>query len=143
MKDPTLMEMPDCRVVGIVYSGGLADDVPALWKQFEPRIGEVKIEGACYGVIRPKAGGGWEYMAGFVSSAEPPTGMQAWDLEGGTFLRVSLSGLHEIRPTIHAFHEEWLPQSGYGHSDRATFEHYPESFPQDPALFLMFPIETK
>jgi predicted transcriptional regulator YdeE len=79
-------------------------------------------------------------MACFESSMVPPEGMEAWDLPASRYASVTISGLEAIRPTISAFYDEWLPQSGLSAGSAPFTERYPETFPESPELTLLFSI---
>ena len=145
MLTPSIVDVPARRVVGMVVISPMEPNLcPTAWDQFVPRMSEVEIEGDCLGIVRwdypglPE--GQFAYMAGFVSSMEPPAGMEAWELPAAKYAEVGVSGLDAIRSTIGAFHEEWLPTSGFSKGTAPYLELYPESFPQVPDFSLFFSV---
>lgn len=139
-----LVMEPARRVVGMVVRTADHQDIPAMWDRFVPRMGDVAIEGECFGVARWTENlpdGQFAYLAGFESSGEAPDGMEVWDLPSAEYARVRVDRLDEIRPTIDRFHAEWLSTSGFKRSSAPYLEHYPEAFPQDPTLYLLFGVE--
>jgi len=133
---------PKRRVVGMADRSQVSDEIPKLWDRFVPRMQEIAISGECFGVIR-STGDGWEYLACFESTGDAPEGMEVWDLPGGHYLRVQITSLDELRPTMHRFYAEFLPESEYEGADRPTLEHYPPSFPERPEMNLLFAVEPK
>ena len=117
---------------------------PTAWDKFVPRIPEIEIGGECLGVCRwdypGLADGQFAYMAGFVSSMEPPEGMEAWEIGGGEYAEVTIANLDSIRPTIGRFYEDWLPASGFKAGRLPYLEIYPEEFPHPETLSLCFSV---
>lgn len=128
------------RVVGMLYVGTNSnDEVMALWDQFMPRMKEVQWDGECYGVLRRWEGmpdGVFAYLACFESNGPVPAGMEAWELKGGEFRITVAPNLDAIKDVF----MENLPNDAYEVGGREIYECYPEDFPDNPKVEVLFPI---
>ena len=145
MFEPKILPRRSVRVVGMVVLSTMEPNLcPTAWDKFVPRIPEIEIGGECLGVCRwdypGLADGQFAYMAGFVSSMEPPEGMEAWEIGGGEYAEVTIANLDSIRPTIGRFYEDWLPASGFKAGRLPYLEIYPEEFPHPETLSLCFSV---
>ncbi len=145
--EPTFVTEPPRRIVGLEYVGDNANkEIKALWGTFEPRIPEVKISGDFYGAVRMNdalPAGQFEYLAGVESDGEVPEGLTEWQLPGGHYAKVECPDLSQLMPIIHGFYSEWLPASEYVSGGAPTLEFYPESFPAEPGISLLFSVKPK
>jgi len=146
--EPRIITRPAARVVGILVVSTMEPNLcPTAWEQFVPRMPEVEISGECLGIARwdypGLAEGQFAYMAGFVSSMQPPTGMEAWEIDSGDYAEVTVSNLDSIRPAIGELYEKWLPTSEYVSGSLPYLEVYPEEFPHPQTLKLCFSVTNR
>jgi predicted transcriptional regulator YdeE len=145
--EPTFVTEPPRRIVGLEYVGNNANkEIKALWGTYEPRIPEIKISGDFYGAVRMNdelPEGDFEYLAGVESDGDVPEGMKEWHLPGGLYAKVECPNLGELMPIIHGFYSEWLPASEYESGGGPTLEFYPESFPAQPGIFVLFSVKAR
>jgi predicted transcriptional regulator YdeE len=124
-----------------------------LWDQFMPRLGELGIDPThwtAYGVAREIPGvevsEKWEYLAATEASPEAPLpeGMVAWEIPALTYATLPAHDLPGIGPASNYFYQEWLPNSTeWEMGDPFMMEVYPETFSQDLAIYLHFPVRRK
>jgi predicted transcriptional regulator YdeE len=152
--EPRIVEREAMLVAGARYEGKNehGDEIPALWeKEFFPRLGELGPvrPGVFYGVSRGLPGaapGVFEYLAAVeVRSLDNlPPGMEGWEIPGGTYAVLPAEGVAGIRPVMDDFYHRWLGDSPYRLSANMTMiEEYPETFPDDPTIYLLFSVERR
>ena len=139
--EPTIVSKPAFTVVGVKYRGkNENNEIPQLWSDFDPRIGEIQHkvdEHACYGVCAnaDEQTHEFDYFAAFEvdSTDDIPEGMVSFEVPAATYA-VFRTTLPDIGKTFdHAYHT-WLPGSGYQSSGGPDLELYDEEFdPRVPA----------
>ena len=147
---PKVLNKPAFTVVGMVYDGkNENDEIAEMWRQFVPRIPEIKdISGPSYGICNPaREDGSFRYLAAMeVSSDESiPLGMESWDVPAQQYA-VFPCTLPTIRETYKYIFESWLPGSDYTYVQAPDFEFYDDDFdPQvpDSRLYIYIPIQSK
>ena len=150
---PQFMTKPAFTVVGLlIHTRPMAPEIPNLWEQFVPRMGEVQHSaepGVSYGLMDnfDMEAGALDYMAGNVVEkvADLPVGMTRWDVPANTYA-VFEATLPTIGQAFDAIYTTWLPTSGYQQAAGPYFERYGETFnPDDPApkLEIYIPVEKK
>jgi len=127
-------------VVGAKYRGrNEHGEIPALWGQFMPRLGEIDgkaDEGVFYGVMGnyDTATGEFDYVAGaevLPDTAVPP-GMARWEVPPGTYAVVTFP-FSKLMEAIDYINRTWLPQSGRLRAVGPEYEYYGLAFePDDP-----------
>lgn len=150
--EPKIVTKPAFTVVGmLIHTRPMSQEIPALWGQFGPRMGEAQHladPGASYGLMgRYDQVGMFDYMAGesVLEVSDLPTGMTHWDVAASTYA-VFETTLPAIGETFGHIYNTWLPASGYQPAAAPVFERYGETFdPTDPTstLSIYIPIETK
>jgi AraC family transcriptional regulator len=147
--EPQIVERPAFTVIGMKYRGrNEHNEIPGLWEQFVPRMGEVPRSGAAaYGVMGnyDPATGEFDYVAGLEGdpSAAVPEGMVRWDVPAGTYAAFRCS-LNTVRQTLDDIYHTWLPGSGHEHADAPEFEYYGADYDpedRDSPMYVYIPIE--
>lgn len=150
MQQPTIVEKPELKVVGLEapFIHGLSPEttnfkvIPPLWEQFCARAGNVphRIGGDMFGVIygRPESERSHpdelQYIAAVpVSSIDQlPEGMSSRTIPAGTFaVFIHRGPIYKIADTCREIYRVWLPQSGYQHTGIADIELYDHRFCPD------------
>jgi AraC family transcriptional regulator len=149
--EPRIVSVPAFTVVGMKYRGkNEQNEIPQLWSQFGPRMGEIKHKvdrDIAYGVMGnyDENTGEFDYVAAIeVERADGiPTGMASWVVPEQTYA-VFVCTLPTIRETFQHVYETWLPQSGYQRGSDVEFEFYDADFdPQDPSSEMQIYIPIK
>ena len=146
-----IVAKPAFTVVGmLLHTTPMSPEIPALWDQFGPRMGEalhLAEPGVSYGVMGRfnQDEGKFDYMAGeaVLSVADLPAGMTAWEVPANTYA-VFTTTLPAVSETFGHIYNAWLPTSGYRPAAAPTFERYGETFdPADPAstLTIWIPVQ--
>ena len=151
--EPKIESKNAFTVVGMKYRGKPEkDEIPALWRQFVPRIGEIKnLTGSHasfggFGVMDnyDESTGQFDYVSAVeVTTAEDiPEGMMSWEIPAHKYavLEFNFSEIHQAFKKIYA----WLPESGNKRAVGPEFEYYPpgfESSEPDSPMFIYIPIE--
>ncbi len=149
-----IVEKSALRLVGLRYEGlNQHGEVPAMWDQFIPRVGELVKDPShwiAYGVARSMPGVDasekWEYLAGveYTPGMKIPTDMVLWDVPALTYAVLPAQDVSGIGPASHYFYQEWLPNSTeWDAGEPLMLELYPETFGQDMILYLYFPVRPK
>jgi AraC family transcriptional regulator len=134
-----IVDRGDFVVVGMKYRGrNEHEEIPALWGQFMPRLGEIASiadSGVFYGVMGnyDMAAGEFDYVAGaeVLPDTAVPEGMARWDVPPGTYA-VIIFPFSELMEAIDHIHNAWLPASGYRHTGGPEYEYYGLAFePED------------
>ena len=102
------------------YTGETMAAIPGLWQRFAPHIGNVPGQqgNAGYGIVASGEEGveGFRYMAG-VAVADPsrvPRDLEVMSIPAHRYAVFHHAGhVSEIRTTMHAIWNKWLPESGY------------------------------
>jgi AraC family transcriptional regulator len=149
--EPQFVAKPAFTVVGLlIHTKGKSPEIPQLWDQFVPRIGEIG-HGAephvSYGLMDhfDRAAGTMDYMAGnpVESAIELPAGMSRWDVPANTYA-VFETSIPSIGETFDYAFGTWLPNSGYQQVAAPYFERYGEDFsPDNPVVSIYLPVEKK
>ena len=150
--EPQIVEREAMLVAGARYEGRNehGDEIPALWEQaFFPHLGELEPvrPGVFYGVSRGLPGaapGVFEYLAAVeVRSLDHlPAGIVGWEIPGGTYAVLPAEGVPGIRPVVDQVYHRWLGSSPYRLSaNMLMVEEYPETYPDDPTIYLLFSVE--
>ena len=146
---PQFVTKPAFTVVGLlIHPSPRSPEIPQLWDQFVPRIGEI-VHGiephVSYGLMDnfdPQTSI-FDYMAGNpVARVDAlPAGMSRWDVPANTYA-VFQSSIPKIGETMDHIYRTWLPTSGYEQAAGPYFEHYGEDFSSDnPVLTIYIPIK--
>lgn len=111
-----------------------AGGIPALWSAFAPHLTALKSTepGVAYGVCihDPDADTiGYMAAAPVADGADAPPDLEVLRVPGGRYA-VFTHGCHisEIRRTMHAIFDDWLPRSGEAPAGTPDFERYPATF---------------
>lgn len=150
---PQFVTKPAFTIVGLlIHTKPMAPEIPALWDQFVPRMGEVQHgaePGGSYGLMGhfDQKTGMFDYMAGHAVEKVDnlPPGMTQWDVPANIYA-VFEATLPTLGETFGAIYNTWLPTSGYQQAAGPNFEYYGESFnPNDsaPELEIYIPVEKK
>jgi len=148
---PQFVNKPAFTVVGmLIHTMGKSPEIPQLWDQFVPRIGETRHgaeSGASYGLMDhfDRAAGTMDYMAGnpVERVGELPAGMNRWDVPANTYA-VFETTLPKISETFDTIFSTWLPTSNYQQTAGPYFERYGEDFsPDDPRVSIYIPVAKK
>ena len=148
---PKLITKPAFTIVGLLlHTQPMSPEIPALWDQFVPRIGEIQhqTEGhVSYGLMGrfDQATGMFDYMAGnpVTQVSQVPTGMACWDLDTQTYAVLETT-LSKIGETMDYVYRTWLPSSDYEAVDAPSFERYGEAFsPGNPVIDIYVPVKKK
>lgn len=138
--EPQLVQRDGFHVVGMqITTHPMTPEIPALWKEFAPRMAEVADTAephVSYGVMQnfdPEKGT-LDYMAGVSVTrlAHMPRGMVSMEVPPNTYavFEATLATIEEVFSHIY---QTWLPRSGYDHVKAPYFERYDERFdPADP-----------
>lgn len=109
----------------------VADQLPALWAGFVPRLGEIEktVPGVCYGVVRQEAEGSerLEYHAAIevTELASIPEGMVALELPAARYARFEHRGpAQKLDHTVSYVYATWLAGSEHRHSYGPDLEVY-------------------
>ena len=149
--EPKLVSKPAFTVVGLLLrTRPMSPEIPALWDQFVPRMGEISHqanEHASYGLMGrfDQATGMFDYMAGnpVTQMTQPPAGMTHWDISASTYAVLETT-LPKIGETMDDLYRTWLPSSDYDPVDAPTFERYGEAFsPDNPVVEIYVPVKQK
>ena len=152
---PQMIEKKAFLVAGLRYEGRSEQgQVPALWDQFIPRVGELvpdPTHWVGYGLARAIPGvdvaDRWEYLAGVevASGASIPADMVAWEIPALTYAVLPAHDVPSIEPVSDDFCQQWLPHSAEWEDAGEGFmmEVYPETFSQDLMIYLHFPVKHK
>ena len=116
--EPKLITKPAFTVVGLLlHTRPMSPEIPALWDQFVPRIGEIQhqFEGhVSYGLMGrfDQATGMFDYMAGnaVTKVAQLPAGMTRWDISANTYAVLETT-LSKIGETMDYMYRTWAPSS--------------------------------
>jgi AraC family transcriptional regulator len=148
--EPQIQSKSAFTVVGMKYRGkNQEQEIPALWREFAPRIDEIKHRTAAhdsYGVMDnyDEATGEFDYLSAVevTSAGDLPQGMIPWQVPENKYavLSFKFSQIQEAFRAIYA----WIPESGHQRAPGAEFEYYPETFdPEDPEslMYLYVPIK--
>lgn len=136
--EPRIISRPAFTVVGMHYRGkNEYGEIPQMWRQFGPRIGEIKHQvkhGVAYGVMGnyDHSMGEFDYVAGVEvdSVADIPEGMVSWEIPEQTYAVFSFP-FAALREAYQYAYKTWLPVSDYQYADGPEFEFYPEEFNPD------------
>jgi AraC family transcriptional regulator len=109
----------------------VADQLPALWAAFVPRLGEIEktVPGVCYGVVRQEAEGSerLEYHAAIevTELTSIPEGMVALELPAAKYARFEHRGpAQNLDHTVSYVYATWLAGSEHRHSYGPDLEVY-------------------
>ena len=149
MNEPKIIEKDAFTLVGVEapFIGALSPDannfdvIPALWRRFVNRIGEVenRSDDADFGlVLTPPVGERSHpdellYVAGAVVSevSSVPEGMASREVPAATYAVFTHRGpIANLPETIRRAMEDWLPNSGY-RWNRIEVERYDHRFSVD------------
>ncbi len=139
---------PAFTVVGLrIRTKPKSPEIPALWDQFVPRMGELQNVSepyASYGVMA-SVDGALDYMAGNPgdNATELPAGMSAWEIGENTYA-VFESTLPTLPETFDTIFGTWLPTSEYQQGSGPLLERYGETFsPENPVVSIYIPVRKK
>jgi len=148
---PQFVTKPAFTVVGLlIHTQPKAQEIPALWDLFVPRMDEVPYGAepyVSYGLIdhfKPELGQ-LDYMAGnaVAQVVDLPADMTRWDVPANTYA-VFETTLATISDTFDYIYGAWLPTSGYQQVTGPYFERYGETFsPDNPTLAIYIPVAKK
>jgi predicted transcriptional regulator YdeE len=149
--EPKFVKRDKFFVVGLPYLGrNQNNEIPQLWDQFMPRMGEIKhlwgAEEAAYGLCSENNKGLIDYMACLQVSElkDIPEGMVGKEIPAQTYVVFESDGVKDIHATYDRILKQWLPSSGYDPGDGPDFEYYPPDFRgSDSRLYIYFPIKEK
>ena len=142
--EPQIIAKPAFTVVGmLLHTTPMSPEIPALWDQFGPRMGEAQHlaePGVSYGVMGRfnQDDGKFDYMAGepVLAATDLPAGMTDWEVPANTYA-VFTTTLPAVSETFGHVYNTWLPTSGYQPAAAPAFERYGATFdPADPASTL-------
>ena len=140
---PKITEFRALKVIGVggTFTPETRSNIPQLWGQFIPRLGEVvgTASRVTYGVCFPaNEAGEFEYIAAIevAEDSSVPEGMAARGIPAQRYAvfrhNVSSANLHEdLQPTIDFIWGDWIKTSGYTHVAAPDFELYSDDF--DPS----------
>ena len=148
--EPKIVYLPAFTVVGMHYRGtNQEDEIPQMWGQFVPRIGEIQYRadnGATYGVMYgyDEASGAFDYVASLqvTQAANLPPQMVAVELPAAQYAAVDCT-LPIVGQTYREL-QAWIAASEHARAGTPDFELYPPSFnPGDPGsiMSIYIPIE--
>jgi len=149
--EPQFVTKPAFTVVGLrIQTKPMGQEIPALWDQFVPRMGEIPYqaqEHASYGLMDnfDFAQSKLDYMAGnpVEQVDELPAGMTRWDVPANTYA-VFAATLATIPQTFDFIYNTWPPTSDYQQVAGPYFERYGEDFsPANPVLSIYIPIAKR
>lgn len=151
MQTPSFVTKPAFSVVGLLIQvPPKSPEIPALWGQFGPRMGEVPHlaePGASYGLMRNNDAQMTtiDYMAGeAVTQVENvPAGMTHIEVPANSYA-VFKSTLATLPATFGEIYERWLPASGYQPANAPYFEYYGPDFNPDDvnaSVTIYIPVE--
>ncbi len=153
--EPRIVDRNAFNVAGLRYAGSNQHgEIPTLWDTFIPRISELQPiaqpDHKWYGVCRTLPAGsheeGFEYLAcvEVPSLAALPHGMVGWEVPALTHAVLPVNGVAGIAPACDYFYGQWLPKSiSYAPFDGPMLEEYPPDFPNDPTIYLYFPVQAR
>ena len=139
--EATIVNKSAFAAVGTLYHGKNDNqEIPQLWGEFGPRVGEVKgviNPDVCYGICDnfDESSGAFDYVAVLEVSddATAPEGMVRWDIPAQTYAVFECT-LPTIGETFDHIHKTWFPQSGYQRAPGPEFELYDKDFdPNNPS----------
>ena len=148
---PQLVTKPAFTVVGLaIKTQPMTPEIPALWRQFGPRMGEaphLAEPGVSLGLmdILDREDGKMDYIAGnpVTQVGKLPAGMTSWQAPANTYA-VFEATLPTIPQTFDYIFNTWLPTSGYQQAAGPYFERYGETFdPSEPGSKLSIYIPVK
>jgi PhnB protein len=150
---PQFVDKPAFTVVGmLIHTRPMAQEIPALWGQFAPRMEEVQYMAephVSYGLMDnfDSALGKLDYMAGIAVKkvGALPARMTRWDAPANTYA-VFETTLPTIGHTFDYIYNTWLPTSDYQQAPGPYFERYGATFnPGDPTskLSIYIPVKKK
>ncbi|MCB0164155.1 MAG: AraC family transcriptional regulator [Anaerolineae bacterium] len=148
---PQFITKPAFTVVGLrIQTQPKSPEIPHLWQQFGPRMGEVPFISepeASYGVMEDlnQEGRVLDYMAGMPVEkvTNLPTDMAQWDVPANTYA-VFEATLPTITEVFDHIYGSWLPTSIYHQAPGPHLEHYGKTFnPNDPTSLLSIYIPVK
>ncbi|MVV50680.1 AraC family transcriptional regulator [Pseudomonas sp. PB120] len=123
-------------------------DIPAVWKKFEPYIGNVpgQVDEVTYGICcNPDGKGGFEYIAGVqISKLDDLPDQYRWvEVQPQHYAVFEHKGpLDTLPQTFHYIWKTWLPQSGYQAADAPEFERYSADFKRTGVLEIWLPLKA-
>ncbi|MGZ4031605.1 MAG: AraC family transcriptional regulator [Tumebacillaceae bacterium] len=142
--EANIVNKPEFYVIGLeipAMSIACAEDmvknneqIPELWEQFNPRVGEIKNRtdlSTFYGVCIPADDAKFSYMAAVeVSSLEEvPDGMIGYTIPAQQYAVFTHRGpVWTIQDTMQQIYGSWLPQTGYEFAKAPDLEVYGEKF---------------
>ena len=135
---PQFVTRPAFTVVGmLIHPKPMSPEIPQLWQQFGPRMGEVQHlaePGVSYGLMDhfDQELGQLDYMAGesVTQVVDLPAGMTTWQVPANTYA-VFETTLPTIGKTFDFIYNSWLPTAGYHQAAAPYFERYGETFEPD------------
>ncbi len=147
---PQFVTKPAFTVVGmLIHPTPMSPEIPALWDEFAPRIGEIEHiaeAGVSYGLMDhfDQESSVFDYMAGnpVTQVVDLPVGMTRWEVPTNNYA-VFETTLDNIGETFDHIYSRWLPTSDYQQAPGPYFEHYPATFPDSPTLSIYIPVEKK
>jgi AraC family transcriptional regulator len=145
---PQFVTKPAFTVVGLlIHTKPMAPEIPQLWDQFVPRMGEIQHSTephVSYGLMEnfDQKIGVLDYLAGnpVEKVIDLPAGMTQWNVPANIYavLETTLSTIPEAFDYIY---NTWLPTSGYQQTAGPYFERYGETFsPANPKLSIYIPV---
>lgn len=149
--EPTIVEKPGFKVVGMKYRGqNEHGEIPQLWGQFVPRLGEIKHgvgRGESYGVMDnfDEASQEFDYLAAVEvdSTDDLPDGLLGWEVPAQTYAVFTVQFSSIMEGYKYAY-ETWLPKSEYQRVPGPEVEFYPETFyPEDGSSQLQLWVPVK
>jgi AraC family transcriptional regulator len=150
--EPKMVDKPAFTVVGMkIRTRNEHGEVPRLWYEFVPRFAEVKgvtNRNEAYGVLDnfdPETRE-LDYLAGLEvgSAGEIPEGMTSLKIPAQTYA-VFTTTLPDLMDTLRKIHREWLPKSGFEHTEGPDLEVYGREFdPQDETskIYIYIPVAS-
>lgn len=116
------------------FTQDTAAEIPQLWTQFLPHIGQIPGQVGCetYGVCcNPDGKGGFEYIAGVaISKLDDLPEQYRWiELQEQEYAVFEHQGpLTDLGQTFRSIWIDWLPHSGREAADAPEFERYSADF---------------
>ncbi|HCB47971.1 MAG TPA: hypothetical protein DEP47_00200 [Chloroflexi bacterium] len=150
--EPNVVSKPTFTIVGMKYRGKPeGDEIPDLWREFNPRIREIKYltpSDESYGVMDnyDEKTGQFDYVSAVEVSkvVDVPEGMMSWDIPANKYATLEFE-FSEIRQAFDNIYR-WIPESGNERAPGPEFEYYPPEFdPDDPdsRMQIYIPIKLK
>ncbi|MCG8354039.1 MAG: AraC family transcriptional regulator [Kiloniellales bacterium] len=154
LQAPRIEQRPGFRVAGLSerYTFETNQGIPALWKRFAPHIGHLpgQVDAVTYGVCyNVEEDGGFDYLASVEVAHfdDLPPELDRLTIEPQNYAVFEHRGhVAEIRRTVHAIWNGWLPKAAYRQAKALDFERYDGRF--DPAtgegvVEIWVPIEAR